>query len=282
VGSRYLTDLPDVIAGAGLRVVVVDGWESRANTKGGFDGHPVGVVEHHTAGAVDGTLEGELSVLINGNSAAPGPIAQLLLWRDAVVYVVAAGRCNHAGEGWWPDIGSMNSEGIGIEQANNGTGEWWSAQMIDASVRLTTALVGAYGIPVGNVVSHREWAPDRKIDPAGPWAAPTAGMTAWTPDDMGPWRQWIVDLLATEPGDDMALTLMQCTDADAAFLAYTVGGVAAQVEWADRATFDAYAGLVDHQDITRAQVANCTLLGPLPEGDSRHHWGPGDFRRHLG
>ena len=68
---------------------------------------------------------------------------------------------------------SMNSSAIGIEAGNNGTGEPWPAAQQDAYITLVAALCAAYGIDHTQVHAHAEWAPSRKVDPAGPsrWAS---------------------------------------------------------------------------------------------------------------
>src|SRR5580700_4344959 len=50
----------------------------------------------------------------------PGPLAQLGLGRDGTFYVVAAGRCNQAGQGSWQGVTTGNSSFIGIEAENTG------------------------------------------------------------------------------------------------------------------------------------------------------------------
>ena len=50
MGSRYLTDLADVLRAAGLAVTELDGWRDRARGSGGYDdGRPTHVMVHHTA-----------------------------------------------------------------------------------------------------------------------------------------------------------------------------------------------------------------------------------------
>jgi peptidoglycan hydrolase-like protein with peptidoglycan-binding domain len=56
-----------------------------------------------------------LRVLIEGRSNLPGPLAQLGLGRDGTCYVIAAGRCNHAGAGLWQGVSTGNSSFIGTE-----------------------------------------------------------------------------------------------------------------------------------------------------------------------
>ena len=61
----------------------------------------------------------------------------------------------------------MNTHAIGIEAANNGLGEPWPAAQQDCYVQLCSELTIAYGIGMGQIHAHFEYAPSRKIDPAG-------------------------------------------------------------------------------------------------------------------
>lgn len=104
--------------------------------------------------------------------------------------------------------------------------------------------------------------------------------------DVAEARDEIIVISEPEPEpsqeDELMLSILQCSDADAAFLAYTVKGVAAQVEWADRDTYDRFSTAgVGVQTVSRAQLRGCTLLGPLPAEDTKHDWQPEDFRRHV-
>jgi hypothetical protein len=47
-------------------------------------------------------------------------------------------------------------------------GEPWPGVMQDAYVAGVAALADAYDVDQGNILSHQEWAPTRKVDPAGP------------------------------------------------------------------------------------------------------------------
>lgn len=161
------TWLPDVLRAAGLTVVETPGWRGRGRDLDAIDG----VVAHHTASPVNSTLATNLHVVTNGNAVAPGPIAQLMLWRDGVAYIIADGRANHAGKGgpWGvlPTDGA-NRRTIGIECVNNGVGEPWSADLV-ASLEIATAAILRYcDLGADRALMHSEWAPGRKIDPAGP------------------------------------------------------------------------------------------------------------------
>jgi hypothetical protein len=106
-----LTWLPQVLLAAGLKVAEQPGWQDRGR---GDVGATKGVMCHHTAGLQTGNMP-SLGTVINGRSDLPGPLAQLCLGRDGTFYVVAAGRCNHAGVGNWQGLTSGNTNFIGIE-----------------------------------------------------------------------------------------------------------------------------------------------------------------------
>ncbi len=143
----------------GLNVVEVDGWHER----GSESFRPAGVVCHHTAGAESGDMP-SLRLLINGRSDCPGPLCNVGLARSGTVYVIAAGRANHAGKGGWRGL-TGNSSVLGIEAENTGRGEPWPAAQLDAYRRLAAALASGTGKGAEFVCAHREWAPGRKPDP---------------------------------------------------------------------------------------------------------------------
>ena len=199
MGSRYLTDLADVLRRAGLTVIELDGWPSRARGSGGYDaGRPSTVMVHHTASppSSSGRPDAEYCALYDDDA----PLSNLCLDRDGVWWVLAAGATNTNGAGG--PLGSvpedsMNSHAIGIE-ANGGAGETWPAVQTNAYVAGVATLRAAYGI--ADVFAHFEWAPDRKIDPAGPSPYAT-GDQSW---DMDAFRADVerYDL----EGDDMPLS----------------------------------------------------------------------------
>src|SRR5688572_30229760 len=103
-----LTWLPKVLEDAGLKVATVDGWELR----GGEMGTVRGVICHHTANPRRDLNMPSLNILRDGRSDLPGPLSQLGLGRDGTYYVIAAGRCNHAGSGLWIGVSRGNSHFI--------------------------------------------------------------------------------------------------------------------------------------------------------------------------
>lgn len=154
--------LPDTLRAHGLVVHEVPGWE----TRGSSTLNPSGVVCHHTASAA-GSDHPALGTVINGRPDLNGPLCNVLLARNGDCYIIAAGTANHAGTGGWRGL-SGNSSVLGIEAENNGVGEPWPAHQIDAYVRLCAAMCDGGGFTPDTVCYHREWAPTRKPDPAGP------------------------------------------------------------------------------------------------------------------
>lgn len=177
-----IVDLADVVAAAGLSTTVVSGWETRGRSGDGgqyLSGRPDWIMCHHTAS--DTTAQNDVGYIVSGAEYAP--LANLYLARDARVWVLAAGPTNTNGKGGpFPGVNAddMNRHAIGIEAANNGTGEAWPRVQTDAYVALVAALADAYDIATACVASHAEWSPGRKGDPGGPSPWTTgAGTPGW-------------------------------------------------------------------------------------------------------
>lgn len=186
----YHTDWANVLRSAGLRVVEVDGWQTRGH--GGM-GLIKGVMWHHTVGSKNGTMP-SLSVLINGRPDLRGPLCNMGLGRDGTWYMVAAGLAYHAGPGNWYGVTNGNANMIGIEAENTGypTDPWPEIQL--RSWRLgSAALARDAGFPASMVCGHKEYAlpRGRKIDPH------TLNMSD---------ERKLVDRYITNPEDPMALT----------------------------------------------------------------------------
>ena len=98
--------------------------------------------------------------------------------RSGIVTVVALGAANHAGSGSGTVLAETqrgvaprataaarglrdttvgNSYYIGIEVENDGVGEPWSPQLVDAVTRAVTALCRMYGWPAEHIIRHAEW-----------------------------------------------------------------------------------------------------------------------------
>jgi hypothetical protein len=152
------TGIASRLRAAGLEVIEIDGWR----TRGSSTFNPRGAVHHHTAGGRTGNAP-SLGICINGRTGLPGPLCNVLMGRNNVVYLIAAGRANHAGTGGWMGL-SGNSSVYGLEHENVGTtAEPWRAdQVLAASKCLAALIVGRANASM--VPQHKEWAPTRKVD----------------------------------------------------------------------------------------------------------------------
>jgi hypothetical protein len=174
--GKTLTDLADVCRSTGYPVVEVESWQERG--RGGAGGDKTGgyeadapnhIIVHHTASGPDSDGWPDVNYMVYGHQDAP--CGNLYLSRDGTVYVMAGRAANTNGSGQDPcgivADDNMNAKSIAIEAGNNGVGEPWPGPQQDSYVKLCAALGAAYGIGEGQVHSHFEWAPGRKIDPAG-------------------------------------------------------------------------------------------------------------------
>jgi len=163
--SHSLIWLPGVLGSAGLKVALVDGWEDRGR---GDVGPTLGVMCHHTAGPKNGNMP-SLATLIQGRPDLPGPLSQLGLGRDGTCYVIAAGKCNHAGNGSWQGLTNGNTNFIGIEAENTGLpGDLpWPSVQVDAYQRSVAAILRYIDRLPLFCTGHKEYALPlgRKTDP---------------------------------------------------------------------------------------------------------------------
>lgn len=200
--------LADVLHEAGLNVVEQPGWTLRGRPMEAIEG----TVTHHTASPIGSRIEVDLAVCTNGTNGTPGPISQILIARDATVYVIAAGKANHAGAGgpipgWLPEsppgqLSVANARTIGLECVNNGIGEAWSPWLLDAMEIANAAILAHIDVDESRALTHQEWAPRRKIDPAGPTAGRVAtlpGRSTWDPNA---WRARIAERLQPAPAPE--------------------------------------------------------------------------------
>jgi hypothetical protein len=171
-----LANLAHVLRAAGITVVETAGWATR-----GYDGQDLtetaGVLWHHTATpreryAMDSAPT--LGLCIGGRPDLAGPLCNIVLGRNGVAYLVAAGVANHAGAGSAPgipdDLG--NHYLIGIEMESSGVAPWdWTAAQLAAAPRLGAALERHYlnHLPpeMRLQLGHLEYSSQGKIDPAG-------------------------------------------------------------------------------------------------------------------
>lgn len=151
----------------GVRVVFVNGWDQRGGT---FPVVPNAAFVHHDASASTSGTWGALGIITHGRAGVPPPLSQFQVARGSVaqVAIVAAGIANHAGLGG-PHKGlpkdNANRETYGTEVANNGVGEKYSNETIHAISAVQAAIAEESDFGPYMVIGHKEWAPDRKIDP---------------------------------------------------------------------------------------------------------------------
>lgn len=173
--AQQLTWLSTVLQNVGLKVAEVPGWQNRGRPTP--LGAVKGVICHHTAGNNKGNMP-SLNLIINGRSDLPGPLAQLGLGRDGTFYIIAAGRCNHAGEGSWKGESNGNSTFIGIEAENTGGHKKnpgpkdppfdpWPYEQLQAYHRGVAAILNYIGSSEDMCCGHKEYAlpAGRKSDP---------------------------------------------------------------------------------------------------------------------
>lgn len=165
--AQHLPWLADAARLTGYPVVELVGW--RGHNHGPMADHIFGTMCHHTAGPdpYPGASNDfpSIGIVRNGRPGLPGPLAQYGLGWNGTVYIVSDGLAYHAGEGSWRGV-SGNSRFLGIEAEDAGDGDWTPAQL-DAYPRLAAAIQDYLGQDAGWVCAHREYAPRRKIDPAG-------------------------------------------------------------------------------------------------------------------
>lgn len=149
--------LADVLRGAGLIVVELDGWKGR----GGQLDHVRGIVQHHTATPKSTPDANVAKLLRDGRADLKGPLSQLGLDRQGRWWVIADGRGNHNGFGEW------GNASLGVEAFNDGRGEEWPAVQLRSWEQGTAALCRRLGLTAKQVKAHRETDPRRKVDPRG-------------------------------------------------------------------------------------------------------------------
>lgn len=113
----------------GIRVIVVEGAENRGRPASTGDYDPNGAHTVHHTGATTSDEHPALTVqtCIIGRPDLPGPLVQVLVAHNGDIYVIACGRCNHAGEVGKSGVLGMplgadgNALSIGDEVDTNGT-----------------------------------------------------------------------------------------------------------------------------------------------------------------
>lgn len=168
-------DLVQLLSAAGLNVEAAPGWKQAG--KPNFT--PVGIMLHHTAGPKNGDAP-SLQLCIDGRPGLSGPLVQMVLARSGKTHVIAANRCNHAGDGAqqvldlvkkdepvvgnavtnkYKDVPGLSGNGYfyGIEVENTGVGEAYPDAQIEALGKICAAICQSRGWSANRIIHHRQW-----------------------------------------------------------------------------------------------------------------------------
>lgn len=167
----------------------IDGWRTRGrDDETGLKFGPVyGCVTHHTGS--DGTDAANRSLIIQGRSDLPGPLAQFGLNDDGTVDIISIGRCNHAGGGDPDVLRAVQRESYTLKPpptdkhqgelgAVDGNDCFYGVEIYYSGghpptnaaytslVKLWAAICDHHGWSAKSVIGHKEWS-DYKWDPGG-------------------------------------------------------------------------------------------------------------------
>lgn len=156
----------------GVQVREIPGHENRGGT---FVVVPNTVFDHHDASSRKSGEWGALGLITDGTARGiPGPLsnAQVARCLDGIPKIawVADGTCSHAGLGGPTParglpLNNANSRAYGVEKANDGVGEPYTAAANYATNALFHAMAVECGvIPESMPFGHKEWT-TRKSDP---------------------------------------------------------------------------------------------------------------------
>jgi hypothetical protein len=168
VSQVRLIWLADVLRAEGCLVKTYEGWKERSRPTGDF--HPFGVLWHHTGTPT--TMERpapSVGTCINGRSDLPGPLCQVVIGRDGICHVIAAGRANHAGTndgtGTGPiPAGDGNAQMVGFEIDYSGSQDMGPLQM-QAAIKASAAVLRKLGKDHTFARGHKETSTSGKWDP---------------------------------------------------------------------------------------------------------------------
>jgi hypothetical protein len=194
-GCGVETWLADALRTVGLTVIEDEGWKSRGHP---FTFDPKGVVFHHTASGKTLGNAPSLRIVREGRPDLGGPLCHVLVARNGDVYTIAAGYAAHAGLGGpFKNIpeNSGNKYLLGVEVENDGLDEEWTEVVLDSCDKVFAAILKHLDKNTSWCIGHKEWAPDRKIDPDHGF-------------DMDEYREELDDYMAGLTEEDLAWLLV--------------------------------------------------------------------------
>ncbi|MFI1182621.1 peptidoglycan-binding protein [Streptomyces sp. NPDC020799] len=165
----------------GVNVIEYGSWRTRdRGTRGAGWGPINGVIVHHT---VSSGTDSSVELCYDGYAELPGPLCHGVIAKNGDVYLISAGRANHAGVGDGdvlaaviderpapdPSEGTVdgNAHFYGFECVNLGNGsDPWPPEQLDAIERSAAAICRVYGWSAASVIGHKEWT-NQKTDPRG-------------------------------------------------------------------------------------------------------------------
>jgi len=174
-------DFPERLKRRGLKVSAFGDWYNA----GGNADHKA-IVLHHTASAASGSPASDAAYCHHGTSIAP--LYNVLIGRDGSVWVLAREKSNSSGkissralqEAMAGKAGSVSAAARGLHDdtsanqnlfaiayQNNGTGEKWSAAMLNAGNIVAAEALKALGLPHAGWVTQHRVLTARKIDCCG-------------------------------------------------------------------------------------------------------------------
>ena len=223
----------EILQAAGLDAEAEPNWETRRGSRYSFDHKPggtLGMILHHTAAGGSADMPCR-NICVNGRSDLTGPLVQFLVGRSGKVLLISQNRCNHAGRGSnevkkdleasrditsefdagqgaydaralgrGDDFRAGNGVYWGVEIENNGIGEEYGADQMEAVVKLCAAMCKWQGWDHNRIIHHREHS-QRKYDMS--YRGPIRNMIreAITSDGRNPWMLPDLALLGGNPKD---------------------------------------------------------------------------------
>lgn len=121
------------------------------------------MVDHHTAGVGDGVMV----YMLNKNGQYP--FCNSSVRRDGELWVFSYGSVWGSGDGKWPYTpkiwadNRLHEVAWQTEVESPGVREDFTDAQLETLGRQNAALVDL-GVPAGNEINHRDWAPTRKVD----------------------------------------------------------------------------------------------------------------------